>query len=395
MSFQEMSSMLSRLLVAAALIFSVSCSGGHMGLGVDHLSDSGVPTNTFSADEAPVVSGDLSDERLIVVIGNDLSTEVGTVGGDGSVATFASAPQSIQPAILQLTDGAVAVAESSGVTVYGGDLREIMHVAGDITGYITESVTSPDDRGAVFAYAVGDAEYPDRHLIIDIDVDGQTFSATSTSVPVGLTRCSDGRVSWLEARSPADSFDGGELGKEVAVFRITVTADSAPRVDLLPSGPAPVWGYAGCGDTVSWISGDGVGVTVRNGQISRDRVDTFRSMEKGADTVVGEGTAPDGSFHRIGGDGRIESYVFTPEPEFHSIRSGISGISGATVGGSGTVGPTGIVWVQDASGGTASVIALDLTGGGCAENLGNVVLPVGKSLLAVVPRGEVGRPCTR
>ncbi|MCK7643017.1 hypothetical protein JIM95_008965 [Corynebacterium sp. CCM 8835] len=336
------------------------------------------------------------DDRLIVVTGNDDATEVGSVSpSDGTVTTLTSGPGSIRPAIVRLADGAVAVAESSGVTVFDAALAEITHAGGDATGFVTDSVSSEDGHGATFAYAVGDGQYPDRHLIVTVTTDGKTFTTTSDSVPVGLTRCADGHIAWLEAASPAPSFDGGELGKDVAVSRITASGPEDIRSEVLPAGPAPVWGRAGCDDTVSWVSGDGTAVTVDGGEATRTTVDTFRpaSEVRGIDTS--EGTAADGSIHRISGDGLVESYTFTPEPRFRSVGSELTGIAGATVTGDGDGRALGVAWGGDPSTGPFSVTAFDPDDTTCTADLGTVALPAGMSLLAATVLGEPELSCGR
>ncbi|MCK7637899.1 hypothetical protein M0E82_07800 [Corynebacterium sp. P7202] len=386
-----------RLLTTATLplAFVAACSTGDVDTGASR-------TDTTTVDTSAAAPGDGSgepgadDSRLILVTGTGNSTETGVVGPDGTVTTLASAPGSVRPAVVRLADGSVAVGDSSGVTVFGPDLRDTAHAEGDATGFITHAVSSPDGRGATFAYSVGDGEHPDRHLIVDVTVDGETSSTFSNSVPVGLTRCDDGHVSWLEAKSPAASFDGGELGVDVAVSRINASASTGPEADVLPAGPAPVWGHAGCGDTVSWVAGDGTAVTVEGGEASRTTIDTPRPAAEGPDVNVGEGTTSDGAVYGISGDGLVESYTFTPEPGFHTTTAGFTGIAGATVTGGGVTRPVGVAWSDGVSAGApVTATMFDPTDPECAVELGTVVLPGDTTVLAATVRGTVEPSCGR
>ncbi|MCX7541992.1 hypothetical protein OS128_03565 [Corynebacterium sp. P5848] len=380
------------LLLAAAvlpLVFVAACSSGPAD--TTAAGSSVNPVETATATPATI-----HDNRLIIVSGNDDSTEVGVVTApDGTITTLVSGPGSIRPAVVRLADGAVAVADSSGVTVFDADLAEIAHAGGDATGFVTNAVGSADGHDATFAYAVGDGQHPDRHLLVTVTTGGESFTTTSNSVPVGLTVCTDGHVSWLEAASPDASFDGGELGRDVAVSRINVSASHGPDVDVLPAGPAPVWGRAGCGDTVSWVAGDGTAVTVGDGEATRTVIDSFRpaSEVRGIDTS--EGTTVDGTIYRISGDGLLESYTFTPEPRFRSVDSELTGITGATITGGGEGHAFGVAWGGDLSAASLSVTAFDPTDAGCTENIGVVALQADTTLLAATLRGGVELSCGR
>ncbi|MBI8988303.1 hypothetical protein [Corynebacterium meridianum] len=368
--------------VVLPLSFATACSTG--------------PTDTAQPAETPTtVSPSPGDSRLFVVAGNDGSTETMDVATDGTVTVLTSAPGSVSPGIVRLADGAVAVADSSGATVFAADLKQIAHAEGDSTGFVTHAVGSADGDTAAFAYAVGDGQHPDRHLIVTVSTDGTTFSTISNSVPVGLTQCADGHVSWLEAASPAPSFDGGELGRDVAVSRITASGPADIRSEVLPASPAPVWGRAGCGDTASWVSGDGTAVTVEEGAATRATVSTFRPASEARGKDTSEGTTADGSIHRISADGIVESYTFTPEPRFHSADSGPVGITGATVTGGGDVAPFVVTWDGDPSTGSFSATAFDPDDTTCTRDLGPVTLPADMTLLAATVPGETELSCGR
>ena len=345
------------------------------------------------AETSTPVAPSPGDSRLFIVAGNDGSTETMAVAPDGTVTVLTSAPGSVRPGIVRLADGAVAVADSSGVTVFAADLKQTARAEGDSTGFVTHAVGSTDGNIATFAYAAGDGRHPDRHLIVTVSADGTTFSTVSNSVPVGLTQCADGRVSWLEAASPAPTFDGGELGKDVAVSRITASGPADIRSEVLPAGPAPVWGRAGCGDSAGWVSGDGTAVTVEEGAATRATVGTFRPVSEAPGKTTSEGTTADGSIHRISGDGLVEGYTFTPEPGFHTADSELAGITGATVTGGGDVAPVGVAWDGAPSTGSFSATAFDPDDTTCTRDLGPVLLPAGMTLLAATVPGETEPSC--